>query len=205
MPNWCYSNITITSHDKPACKKLNGLLDEWGNKDYTENGFGGMWLGNILGNSGVDEMTADGDFHYRCRGTLCDHEYSEDADSAWIHLNTETAWGPMLQMWVQICKKYLPDAEITYSAEESGCGVYVTNDPDLKGKYYLDIWDPISGSAGDYEESDDALNEDELNDVLNGILGYDCPIDTLIQDFQNRYGEQAALHQWETLELEECQ
>lgn len=147
MPNWCYTDITIYHDDKDKLKAFFDKVEEWRKKPYKENGFDAYslgWLGNIVGNSGLAVWKINengyGDFNppIECRGSLQTFELLENQ----IHISTETAWSPMLFMWRLLCEKYLPEADITFTAEESGNGLFQTNDPDVIGKYYVDVYDP---------------------------------------------------------------
>lgn len=132
MPNWCYTDISIIHNDENKVKALYEKIKEWTSKDYAENGFGNYWLGNVVEGSGI--------CHYddvRCRGII---QYLAFDGS--IKLSTETAWVPMLKMWSMVCDKYLPDADITFTAEEGGCCLFASNDPDMIGKYYIDVYNP---------------------------------------------------------------
>ena len=200
MPNWCYTNITINHYDKAKLEDLSKKISDWSHKQFCdtgENGFRDGWLGNIVGNSGIADPMKDGS--PRCRGTLTSIYYEHEQ----INLSTETAWAPMMQMWQMIIDKYLPDADITYSAEESGCDLFCTNDPDLTGKYYIDVWEPpeeFENEEGDYEADEDyaikflqrVLKTDEpdinklfekLNDIEDNWFSInkwqDCPISEL--------------------------
>ena len=173
MPNWCYTNITIVHNDKDKLKAFFDKVEEWRKKPYKTNDFDTYtlgWLGNIVGNSGLAVWTKKEngreDFvpSISCRGSLQSFELMDGQ----INLNTETAWGPMLEIWKLLCDKYLPGAEIYYTAEESGNCLYQTNDPDVIGKYYIDIWEPPEEFED--EESMYDAEEDVTIDFLQRVL-----------------------------------
>ena len=154
MPNWCNTRIQIRHEDPQKTRELYESIKKWMTYDYHKNGFGLTWLGNIVGNSGVDRIREKGDFEkVRCRGWVSYIEYVEDIES--ILIDTETAWRPMLQMWQLVCDRYLPGAEIVYEAQECGCCLYQTNDPALKDCYVLDAMD--SDLESDWEVSEEVL------------------------------------------------
>ena len=165
MPNWCYTNITISHHDETKVEDLYKKICEWSHKDFCENGFHDGWLGNIVGNSGIaDPLGKDAP---RCRGTL-NSIYFEGGQ---ISLSTETAWAPMLKMWRMLLDKYLPDAELIFTAEEPGCGLFETNDPDVIGKYYIDVCDdPPEDADKDYCDSCWDAEEDYTRTFLQKAL-----------------------------------
>ena len=172
MPNWCYTSITINHENETELQKLSNLIDEWTSKDYMKNGFGNNWLGNIVLGSGVGTVDTNKETDLRCRGTII---HSMVTDNQLI-IDTETAWSPMLQMWVKILEKYLPDAELIYNADECGDGVNDTNDPALAGKYILDYY-------GDEDiESDWEADEETVREVLQKLLDTtETDVEKLIQ------------------------
>ena len=160
MPNWCYTNITINHENEIEVEKLEKLIDEWTTKDYMTNGFGHKWLGNVVLGSGVGTVDTDNATDLRCRGTIIDYYRTGNE----LVINTETAWSPMLQMWVKVLEKYLPDAELIYSADECGFDINDTNDPALVGKYILDYY-------GDEDiESDWEASEEVVRLTLQELL-----------------------------------
>lgn len=137
MPNWCSTEITITCKDMSEAKKLYELVEDWTSSDKMENGFGHNWLGNVVLGSGIGTVDEDVNTDIRCRGYITDKYYSGNK----VRISTETAWAPMLRMWVLIMAKYTPGAQINYEAVESGMEIYSTNWQEMAGTYYVDIWD----------------------------------------------------------------
>ena len=130
MPNLFYTDINIECNSEKEAKALYDKINKWTSVNYRKNDFGLNWLGNIVGNSGLDSMNDRGDFSVRCRGSLIYLDMNENGDE--IVVSTETAWCPMLQMWKLICQIYLPSGyDIKYSAEETGWGLYETNIQEL--------------------------------------------------------------------------
>ena len=178
MPNWCITNITINYEDNEKLKAFHNLIEEWTSHDYKENGFGHDWLGNIVGNSGIGTINEGKDTDLRCRGVL---NYIELSDNQLL-IQTETAWVPMLQMWVKLLEKYLPEAELIYNSEELGCEILATNDLSYIDKYYIDTWD-IENMESDYCASksetikflQELLNTEKnnINELLKLLRGSD--------------------------------
>ena len=193
MPNWCYTNITINHESETEVEKLEKLLDEWTSKDYMPNGFGHKWLGNVVLGSGVGSVDTNDITHLRCRGTLLDY-YRHGNE---LTINTETAWSPMLKMWVKVLEKYLPGAELVYNAEECGNGVQCTNDPALLGRYVIDYY-------GDEDiESDWEASEDTVRETLQKILDTtETDIDKLIKMAWDEDAE-ISIRQWEWTDVDE--
>ena len=139
MPNWCYTDITIKcKSEKKAADLYNNIVD-WTSHEYCKSDFGKDWLGNVVGNSKIDVMEDGEDFSIKCRGDIAFKELLHDE----IHIQTETAWVPMLKMWEMICNKFLGVGEwmLFYLAEEPGCGIYDTNYPEFEGTYHLFMQD----------------------------------------------------------------
>lgn len=134
MPNWCSTRVEITG-DVNKIFRLEQNINEWSQTDVVENGFV-RWLGNVVQNSGIGSYD-----DYSCRGYITDM-YScvnNEDKTASLCIYTDTAWVPMLDMWFDIVAKYIPEAELQYSAEEPGNEIYVTNMPEYDGKYIFDI------------------------------------------------------------------
>lgn len=189
MPNWCFTKITINHWDQRGLERLDALLDEWTSKDYKENGFGLEWLGNIVGNSGIGTITEEGKATYSCRGRMT---YKDLADNQLL-IDTETAWSPMLKMWIALVERYLPDAEIIYTADECGCGLYCTNDPTLENCYIIDSWD-IDEVESDWEASEKTVIK-TLQKLLNSKKR---KIDALLKEFEDsEYSDGMSINKWD--------
>lgn len=137
MPNWCYTDITINHSNEKALKKFYSKLETWLATDAMQSSWPGNWLGNLVLNSGIGTVDTGANTDFRCRGYVVDM----DIDSCSISIHTETAWSPCLRLFSAIIKKYLPKAELVFTAEESGNELYSTNDPAMEGMYVLDIWE----------------------------------------------------------------
>ena len=189
MPNWCTTRITINHDDENKLKEFEKLINEWTSKNYMENGFGLQWLGNIVGNSGIGTIDKNLETDLRCRGSITWIE----CDDYQLLIDTETAWVPMLKMWVKLLEKYLPDAELIYSAEECGMGIYSTNDPCLKDCYIMDCYD-MEDIESDWEASEETVRK-----ILQELLKTDeTDVEKLIELLNDsEYGDKMIVHKWE--------
>lgn len=194
MPNWCFTNITIAHDNSEELEEFYNKIEEWTSHDYCDNGFGKNWLGNIVGNSGIGTIDEDKESDLRCRGSLIDVDLTDNQ----LTIQTETAWVPMLQMWVKLLEKYLPEAELVYSTEELGCEILCTNDPVYIGKYYIDAWDM------DDIETDDMVNECDVIEILQELLNAkEDNIEEFLKMFdESEYSEHMQIHKWEYVEVE---
>lgn len=112
QPNWIENKICIKG-DVKALSDLERKVKEWVKSEYAPNTFHGNWLGNIVGNSGIDDMS-EGDFKVFCRGTLKNISVSEDGS---LEIEYLTAWKPSDRMWIMLADKYLDDVtSMTFSA-----------------------------------------------------------------------------------------
>ena len=192
MPNWCSTKIIISHESENKLIAFNKLLDKWTSKDYMPNGFGHSWLGNIVLGSEIGTVDEDPNTDIRCRGWIS----YKDLYANELTIDTETAWAPMLHMWIRLVDKYLPDATIIYNAEEPGCGIYDTNDEDLIGKYILDSWD-------DNVESDYEMEEETLIRELQRIIGTtETDINKLIKMTEDDDYD-FSIHKWEYKNINE--
>ena len=152
MPNWCTTNITLAAVGEKGKKCLfdlsKKLLDQLNSENnFVKNDFGPGWLGNIaiLFNMTTIPEALEDNFHgYNCRGSItCVNEDLEEVEEyGSLNLTQEDAWDPNLNIWLGIINKYyldengIPLIQLYYQAEESGMGLYYTND-DI-GRFYPD-------------------------------------------------------------------
>ena len=201
MPNWCYSSISIYHNDEEKLKALYENIQKWSKKEFKPNGFdtyGMSWLGNIAGNSGIAKWNKEKDCFegLRTRGSL----QSLYFNNGHISLSTETAWAPMMKMWILICDKYLPDATILYTAEEPGMCIYETNDPDVIGMYYIDVWEPPEEFEN--EEPVYEAEEDYTIEFLQRAMKTDeSDIEKLLKMADDIEEPWFAIHKWEAVDL----
>ena len=106
-------------------------IRKWTSKNYRENRFGNLWLGNIVFGAGF-EVDGDGENHLRCRGALsCAPElYDGEEDGSYISFTSKTAWIPMRDMWEKILARHALNCKYLFRSEECGMGYYATNDRD---------------------------------------------------------------------------
>jgi len=209
MPNWCYTSIQIYHNDKDKLKDFFDKVEEWRKKPYLPNDYDKYslgWLGNIVGNSGLAKWGKRKDGiegfipNICCRGSLQSFELFDSN----ININTETAWGPMLEMWKLLCERYLPEADIYYTAEESGNELYQTNDPDVIGKYYIDIVDTQPDEFEDVEGEYEASLEETVKLLQRIHKTKETDIDKLIKKHEmSDESEWLSIHEWQTVETDE--
>lgn len=194
MPNWCSTNIQIYHYDEDRLEQLYNDIVKWKNISMSNNGFDSpnnkCWLGNVVLNSGIDTEGLS------YRGSIDDIEY----DGNQIRISTETAWSPMVQMWKRIVQRYLPAAEITFSAEEPGNGIYCTNDEKCKDRYIIDCW-----GRNDVESEWEATEGMVVN-ILQHCLKTDITdVNELLEMFEDddNLTDDMAIHKWDIVSIDE--
>ena len=195
MPNWCITRITINHENESKLKELEKRITEWTSHNYKESDFGLAWLGNIVGNSEIGTIDENAETDLRCRGWLNWMEYNDNQ----LLIDTETAWVPMLKMWSKLLEKYLPDAELIYSAEECGCELYSTNDPCMKDCYIVDNYDDVDGVESDWEAT-----QEYVVDILQNLLKTEeNDIEKLLKMFyESEFYDGMSIHKWEFAEID---
>ncbi len=128
MPNWCYTNYVIEGREEEVAALHKIIQDlEAREESLLPNGFGKLWLGNLVHTLGGDWKKI------YCRGQILDYSL----ESGILRLNVESAWGEMEETRHFIQSKY-PGLKIIYQAEESGMCIFETNDKD--GTYFPHRW-----------------------------------------------------------------
>jgi len=143
MPNWAYTAYKINGNKKQL-DELHKVLTDMNEGAYDgknkmallDNGFGNMWLGNL-----VHVLGGDWNKIY-CRGQITQFEMSIDGDTLETTLDIAmlTAWEEMSEVRAFLNKKF-PSLTILYTVEEPGNGVYETNNKKFYNnyRYYLDV------------------------------------------------------------------
>lgn len=141
MPNWCLNSFEFIGN-KESIYKLYHFIDdqqyltfEQNPRHFNKN----YWLGTFLERAGLDTEK------FQCRGEISDwpdepEPYDASGENYFLILKTETAWAPMIAMWLEIIKKVSPGVTLLYTAIECGNGLYQTNDSSYLDKYYVDVW-----------------------------------------------------------------
>lgn len=199
MPNWCDSRLAFKHVSESEAKRFHDLVKSW-TINTMPNGFGDEWLGNICVNSGVGEWAKDkGMFDKEghelfCRGSIFGNEIYD----SYVEISQETAWAPAMRMWRLICEKHNFDCWIEFWAEEGGCELYATNDPDLEGSYEIDVFDDPPEWFGDAECVHEASLETVI-EFLQKALKTDEPnlLKLRAMKEQSDDCDWFAIHEWE--------
>ena len=125
MANNCATLLTITDDRKQGLKLHKNMKNMYNKADvclgsaWSEE----MWFGNMISALGGDPKEV------YCRGSIVSFDLLGDR----LVIQADSAWSEIPETW-EFVQQALPDIVIRYSAEEHGCGYWVTNDHE--GLYY---------------------------------------------------------------------
>lgn len=128
MPNWAFTQYKIRGREDEVTALHQTIKDlEQREESLLPNGFGKLWLGNLV-------HTLGGDWEkIYCRGEILNYSL----DNGVLTMNTETAWGEMSDTRHFVMSKF-PSLEIFFQTEEPGMCIFQTND--AKGEYFPEKW-----------------------------------------------------------------
>lgn len=206
MANVCWSNIRI----KGSKESLDMLQSEFekafklDQKKTAEN----TWLGNLLLHMGYTMEDINSEKTPQCRGHIT---YFEREDKNSIQIDTDSDWVPYIEVFQVFVDKYTPEhgAKIFYNAEERGCGVFWTNDPELKDVYCIDA-DGLDLLPDEYSYLKNTLDsynveEKDLMDCLKRFVGLECNMNELVQESLIKMGNLTDERAWFSAEKYEWQ
>ncbi len=154
MPNWCWCSLVATG-DKTEVRDLYDKIKSLEERETSlvENGFGKLWLGNLVTLLGGDWNK----FYYR--GEI---EYFEiDCDDGAVRFNVMSAWSEPYEV-IQLLHFKYPNLEFYFLAEEPGMGHFVTNDKSgeqFPERYYFSEPDDCEPFYYEEEELEDFLRD----------------------------------------------
>ena len=128
MPNWAYTSYKIKGSEEEIAALHKTIQDlEQREESLLPNGFGKLWLGNL-----VHALGGDWNDIY-CRGQILDYSL----ENGILKINTETAWGEMSDVRHLLETKY-PSLQIFFQTEECGMCIFQTND--ATGEIFPERW-----------------------------------------------------------------
>ena len=156
MPNWCDTSYKCVGDPKEV-RKLNSVLKymEKRKTSILSNGFGKMWLGNLVYKLGGNWE------EFRCRGEITDFSL----DSNVLTINQQTAWCEQEGVRL-IIEQTFPSIKVYYMEQESGCEVFCTND--ASGEYFPERYFLDSFEDWEYFET-----LDEAAKFVSKIIGHE--------------------------------
>lgn len=168
----CCANYIMIKGEKTELSNLFDLLEEWTDNMVYPTSFGKNWLGNIVIRSGIGTVYENKETDIYCRGHVCEITFEDDE----IYIQTESLNRPAIQMWNELCKKYLSEYNLIYSAEDYGNDIFLTNDDAYKDKYILRT------ASGEWIMDAEI---DYVYDTIKTIYNVHIPNDELIKFYED--------------------
>lgn len=128
MANWAFTQYKIRGREDEVTALHQTIKDlEQREESLLPNGFGKLWLGNLV-------HTLGGDWEkIYCRGEILNYSL----DNGILTMNTETAWGEMSDTRHFVMSKF-PTLEVFFQTEEPGMCIFQTND--ATGEIFPERW-----------------------------------------------------------------
>jgi len=148
MPNWCDTTYKCVGK-KEEIQSLHATLRtlQSNKKSRVENGFGRMWLGNV-----IDALGGNWE-NFQCRGEITDFYM----DGEILVIYQCTAWCEQEGFRHFLLAKF-PSIKVYYCEEEPGCEVYYTND--MTGDYFPEKYLLDSDDRHEYYETLETVASD---------------------------------------------
>lgn len=166
MPNWCFSTITFYSKNKSQIDSMAKKFKEIHEGEPTvENDFGHGWMGDYANKF----FPSIGSEHIDCRGSVGSITYYPNETKEGYYsftIDTSTAWGAKIGIWAEIAKRFYPEVEIAYVAEEPGCELYLIYDDSglfYNYKYYVDM--AYINKDGEIDYPDDSYSFFSIDEI----------------------------------------
>lgn len=155
MPNWCSTTYKCIGN-KNEVEELNSILHKMNNRNepVIENGFGTMWLGELVNELGKDYQK------YSCRGSITDFDYD---DNEMVTIYQETAWSEQKGVRKAIEERF-PSIKVYYLDEECGNDYFQTND--ILGDFFPERYFLDGEDVHEYFES-----IEDVSEFLNNMFG----------------------------------
>ena len=134
MPNWCDTTYKCVGDPKEVRSLYKTIkANDKRKTSRIKNGFGTLWLGNIVDSLGEDWEKL------RYRGEIISYQL----DGNVLTIYQSTAWCEQ-EGFREVIERKFPSIKVYYREEEPGCDVFYTNDVDriyFPERYLLDNYD----------------------------------------------------------------
>lgn len=189
MPNWCDTTYkcvgdlkevrslykTIKANDKRKTSRI-------------KNGFGTLWLGNIIDALGEDWEKL------RCRGSI----YYYELDGNVLTICQNTAWCEQ-EGFRECIEKKFPSIKVYYREEEPGNVVYYTND--TNGDYFPDRY-----LLDNYDEPLYYETIEEAAESVSGIVGHEVKatveaIEEALNDYEEEHEDEDIFYSFHEFQI----
>ena len=178
MANWAYTSYAVEG-SKETLKKLEQAILY---PDIQEGSAEG-WEGNVLRALGITwkQNSPDGSGYYM-RGFINDEPWWQEEDYAILRFDAEEAWG--ITDFDEVLTENFPELKVYWSTEETGMGIYKTNDKE--GKYFPERFWVDTCIDGNYR-SEYFKNEEAVYNWLSGITDGKVKNAQDAEDFNSDY------------------
>lgn len=174
MPNWSISKYEILINSVEEATQFYNKLNEWTSNIVMENYWNDNWLGNLIVNSGLDNLNFE---NYPGRGSVYDIVKVGNT----VRLTMETAWGPYHNIIYDLCEKKLEsDYEIFYTNYIEGVREYYTNN-----LYYEDLY-IIDDYNGNIEYNDKVTKKGIIKILKEELRTNEVDFDKLVNLAEER-------------------
>lgn len=122
-----------------------------------------------------------------------------------VNVCSESKWTPCPNAWRDIARTFDENVEVYYEAEEPGCEIFASNDPEFVGKYIYDFWNASKElEACGYDETG-IVNEEQLVKILQAVLHTKTKhLETLLILMGDKgFADDFSLHQIEYCSIED--
>lgn len=161
MANTCYTTYRICN--KEAAEKIHDIVGNLISEKHQ------VFMEDVLDALNIPKTNID------CRGEITSMSFCADEG---LILNCETAWTE-LTSWRHAIESAL-DIKIYYTAEESGMGYFVYNDPSQEDVYRVEyeISDEVAARLDIYSQEEEEFTDvQELLSFVEKITGYSAQCD----------------------------
>ena len=115
-----------------------------------------------------------------------------------IGVMTDSKWTPYPNAWEDIAKTFDENVIVHYEAEEPGCGIYASNDPDYVGHFIIDVCDDSDFPEGVSLEWGPHSREETISALQKLLETDDDDLSALLRKLGNsKYSEAVYVHEIE--------
>ena len=115
-----------------------------------------------------------------------------------IGVMTDSKWTPYPNAWEDIAKTFDENVIVYYEAEEPGCGIYASNDPDYVGHFIIDVCDDIDFPEGVSLELGPHSRAETISALQKLLEADDDDLSALLRKLGNsKYSEAVYVHEIE--------
>ena len=123
-----------------------------------------------------------------------------------IEVWTDSEWTPCPNAWQDIAKIFDENVIVYYKAEEPGCEIYKSNDPDYVGRFIIDVCDDSDFPEGVYLERGPHNREETISSLQKLLETEDDTLLVLLYKLESgKYSEAVYVHEIEYTPISDWQ